>query len=124
MPEWFLRLSLGGVYLYTSADIFRHPTGWYWAISSLPQIFQNIINGVGINNYLRVQATGELIIALALLAWFLPKRIAGIAGLLVGLQMFSILVLVGLNLETFRDMGLLGGGLALFVLSLKEENRQ
>ena len=123
-PEWFLRLSLGAVYLYTSVDIFRHPTGWYWAIRPLPQVLQNIINGIGIDNYLKAQATGELIIALALLTWFLPKAIAGIAGLLVGLQMFSILVLVGISLETFRDIGLLGGGLALFILSLREENRQ
>ena len=123
-PEWFLRLGLGGVYLYTSVDIFRHPTGWYWAIRPLPQVFQNIINGIGVDNYLMTQATGELIIALVLLAWFLPRRIVGIAGLLIALQMFSILALVGISLDTFRDIGLLGGGLTLFALSLKEENRQ
>lgn len=116
LVEWVLRLSLGGVYLYTSIDIFLHPKGWYWAVRGLPQMMQNLINSMGIDNYLKIQASLEFAIALALVAWFLPKRVAGIAGLLVAFQMFLILLLVGLSLETFRDLGLFGGGLALFVL--------
>ena len=121
ITEWLLRFSLGGVYLYTSIDIFLHPKGWYWVVRGLPQIIESAINYIGIDNYLKIQAFGELAIALALLAWFLPKRVAGIAGFLVSLQMFLILVFVGLSLETFRDIGLLGGGLALFVLSFNNE---
>ncbi|MBI1839020.1 MAG: hypothetical protein HYR95_01830 [Candidatus Colwellbacteria bacterium] len=123
-PEWFLRLGLGGVYLYTSADIFLHPKGWYWAVRGLPQFAQGAINGMGIDNYLRIQAAGEFAIALILLLWFMPKKVVSTAGLLVALQMLAILLFVGIGLDTFRDIGLLGGGLALFVLSLKEEDRQ
>lgn len=122
-PEWFLRLGLGGVYLYTSADIFLHTKGWYWAVRGLPRFLQSAIGSIGIDNYLKAQAFGELIIALALLAWFLPKKIALAAGFLTALQMFLILLLAGISLDTFRDIGLLGAGLALFAL-LKENNGQ
>lgn len=122
-PEWFLRLGLGGVYLYTSIDIFLHPKGWYWAVRGLPQFMQGAVNSIGIDNYLRAQAALEFAIALALLFWFLPKTLPMIAGFLVGLQMAAILLLVGISLDTFRDIGLLGAGLALFVLLKKDSNQ-
>ena len=123
-PEWLLRLSLGSVYLYTSVDIFLHPTGWHWAVRGLPQIIQSMITTIGINNYLRIQAVGEFAIALALLLWLLPKTLPRIAGLLVALQMASILLLIGVSLETFRDIGLLGAGLALFMILKENSNEQ
>ena len=122
-PEWLLRLGLGGVYLYTSTDIFLHPKGWYWALRGLPQFIQGAINGMGIDNYLRIQAAGEFVVALALLLWFLPRILPRIAGLLVALQMAAILLFVGVGLDTFRDIGLLGAGLALFMI-LKEDSKQ
>ena len=111
-----LRLGLGGVYLYTGYDIVTHPTGWYWAIRGLPQFIQDTIQNVGIDLYLRIQGSGEILIAFIMFAWFLPRWIPSIAGFLVALQMFLILVLVGTNLETYRDIGILGAGLALFLL--------
>ena len=122
-PEWFLRLGLGGVYLYTSIDIFLHPKGWYWAVRGLPQFMQSGINNLGVDNYLKVQAAGEFAIALMLLLWFLPKALTKVAALLAALQMLAILLLVGVGLDTFRDIGLLGAGLALFTI-LKKDSTQ
>jgi hypothetical protein len=115
-PELALRLGLAGVYLYTGWNIVTHPTGWHWAIRGLPQFLQEIINSIGIDFYLRIQGTIEIFLALVLLAWFLPKWMPQIAGLLMAVQMFLILLLIGLNLETYRDIGILGAGLALFLL--------
>ncbi len=120
-PIWWLRLGLGGVYLYTSTDLILHPTGWYWAVRPLPQFIQTIIEDIGINTYLRVQGAGELLIAFVLLAWFLQPRVVAIASLLVALQMALILIFVGLTLGTFRDVGLLGAALALSALLYKQE---
>ena len=83
-----------------------------------------MITTIGINNYLRIQAVGEFAIALALLLWLLPKTLPRIAGLLVALQMASILLLIGVCLETFRDIGLLGAGLALFMILKENSNEQ
>ncbi|MCI0680435.1 hypothetical protein L0Y41_03755 [bacterium] len=119
-PEWLLRLGIAGVYFYTSTDIFRHTAGWYWAIQSLPDFFQHAIGAIGIDTYLRMQAAGEFIIALVMIGWFFPKAASRWAGLLVAFQMGLILLLVGLNLETYRDIGILGAGLALFALLSKK----
>lgn len=120
-PLWILRLSLGLAYLYSGYDLLVHPTGWYWAIRGLPQFIQTIItDSIGLDHFLRTQGVGELVIAFALVAWFLPKWALKWASFLVVAQMALILIFVGLSLDTFRDIVILGAGLALFVISLKK----
>ena len=121
--EWPLRLGLGTMYLYSAYDIFVHPTAWYWAVRPLPQFAQTIINNqIGINNYLRLQAAGELILALVLLAWFLPRWVIQWAAGLAAIEMAVILLLVGLDAVTFRDIGLLGAALSLFVMFFRNNH--
>jgi len=118
--SWILRLSLGLAYLYSGYDLLVHPTGWYWAIRGLPQFIQTIItDSIGLDHFLRTQGVGELVIAFALIAWFLPKWALKWASFMVVAQMTLILIFVGLSLDTFRDIVILGAGLALFVISLK-----
>ena len=117
-PTSVLRLSLGFSYLYSGFDLAMHPTGWYWAIRPLPEFIQTVINSVGTDNFLRTQGVVELAIAFALLAWFLPKGFVRLASLLVTLQMISILIFVGLSLDTFRDVVILGAGFSLFLTTL------
>lgn len=117
-----LRLGLGGMFLYSGYDLIMHPTGWYWALRPLPQALQTLINtGIGKDSYLMFQGAGELVIAALLLMWFLPRWTLKIAALATTIEMAAILLLVGLNLETFRDIGLLGASIALFMSSLKSE---
>ena len=113
-----LRLSLGLAYLYSGFDLVVHPTGWYWAIRPLPEFMQTVIDSIGTDHFLRTQGVLELAIAFVLLAWFLPKGFVRLASLLVTLQMISILVFVGLSLDTFRDIVILGAGFSLFLTTL------
>ena len=117
ISEWALRLGFGFLFLYSGLDLVRHPTGWYWAVRPLPLVVQNLIdNSIGIDRYLRMQGAVELIFALVFLMWFVPRWIVKIVSLLVALEMAAILLLVGLSGDTFRDIGLLGGALALFFI--------
>lgn len=112
---WSLRLGLGIMFLYSGFDIIMHPTAWYWAVRGLPLFIQNSINAIGIDMYLKLQGTSELLLAFIFLGWFLPRFLVRIAALVATLEMTSILVLVGVDSITFRDFGLVGAGAALFL---------
>lgn len=117
-PEIPLRLGLGLMYVFSAYDIFVHPTAWYWAIRPLPQFLQTIINNqIGIDNYLKFQAVEELLLALLFIAWFLPRWVVQFASVLAALEMFLILLFVGIDAITFRDIGLLGAAVALLIMS-------
>ena len=118
-PEWPLRISLGVMYLYSGTDIIRHPTGWHWAIRQLPDVLERIVTLPGINNFLFMQGIGEIFLAFLLLAWFLPRKFLQIGAAIVVVEMVSILLFVGIDLQTFRDIGLLGAGAALLLIALK-----
>lgn len=110
-----LRLGLGGMFLYSGFDLLRHPAGWYWAVRPLPWVIQNAINNwIGIDQYLRAQGIVELVFALMFFAWFLPRRMVKTVSLLVSFEMATILLLVGVGGDTFRDIGVLGAATALF----------
>jgi hypothetical protein len=115
-PIMFLRLGLGLMFLYSGFDIVRNPNAWSWAVHGLPIFIQSMIDAIGLETYLRLQGMSEILLAAALLAWFLPRKIGAIAGLIAGLEMLAITVLVGLDAVTFRDIGLVGAGFALFLL--------
>ena len=115
-PAMFLRLGLGFMFLYSGFDIVSHPTAWAWAVRGLPSFMQSMIDTFGLETYLRLQGASELVLAVALLAWFLPRKVGAIAGLIAGLEMLAITILVGLDAVTFRDIGLVGAGFALFLM--------
>ena len=119
-PVWILRISLGFSYLYSGYDLFAHPTGWYWALRPLPDFAQDIINDViGKDLFLRTQGIAEMVMALLFLAWFLPKIGVRVAAFLSALQMTLILIAIGLTLETFRDIPILGASLAVLLMSFQ-----
>jgi hypothetical protein len=112
-PSLFLRLGLGVMYVYSGWDLIRHPDNWAWAVRGLPEVLQNLINQVGVNNFLFGQGVGELILAALFLGWFWPRGLVRLAAWLAALQLAAILWLVGVDNTTFRDLGLLGAALAL-----------
>ena len=67
--------------------------------------------------YLRLQGAGELAVAFLLLAWFLGRWGTRVAALLAVIEMLGILLLAGIDPITFRDLGLLGGAVALWITS-------
>lgn len=123
-PEWALRAGLGIMYVYSGIDILRHPTAWHWAIRPLLKWFPtamqtNLGRPEVMNQYLIFQGIGELILAFLLLAWFLPKYLARWAALITTLEFAAILLLVPIDAITFRDIGLLGAALTLYLILLR-----
>ena len=115
-----MRLGLGLMYLYSGQDLIRHPTAWYWA---LPYWLKNAIaSTVLLDAYLRFQGAVEILFALVFLGWFLKPAIVKWVALLSTIEFAVILLLAFMPwseanfLITFRDIGLLGGSLALFLL--------
>ena len=119
-PEWALRLGLGIMYLYSGFDIFSHPSAWYWAMPYWLKQF--ITSFVSLGAYLKLQGVLEIIFAAIFLAWFLKPAFVKWVALLSTLEFAAILLLAFVPwnetnfLITFRDIGLLGASLALFVL--------
>lgn len=121
-PEWSLRVGLAFMYLYSGYDLVVHPTAWTWA---LPMWLREIISlAVPATTYLRVQGAGEIILALIILAWFLPARYVRWAALLSVFEMGGILLVSGNFATTFRDIGLLGASLALFLILSRRDTAE
>jgi len=55
-----------------------------------------------------------------LLVWFTPRWLVRAVAVLGIAEMIGILVFVGIDMVTFRDMGLLGAMASLYLLSLKK----
>ena len=118
-PEMPLRTGLGLMYLYSGYDLMVNPAHWY---GFAPQWFLDIVGLVlSQDAYLRMQGVGEFVMGLALLAWFLPRGIVHVVSLLAILEMTGILFFAGIDLITFRDLGLLGGALTLFLLVTRDQ---
>ena len=118
-PEFVLRLSLAAMYLYSGIDIFTNPKSWTWAVPLWLKTF--LVNLTTETDYylilfLKVQASGELIIAVAFLLWFLPPKLVKWLALISASEMGLILIFTGVDSITFRDFGLLGASLAIFLI--------
>lgn len=120
-PQWPLRLGLGLMYLYSGADIIRHPSAWYWTIRRLPDILERIITIPGIDRALFMQGVGEVFLGFLFLAWFLPRKFLSAAAGVAAAEMAAILLLVGLDSITFRDIGLLGAAAALAAVASSKD---
>lgn len=120
-PEWSLRAGLGAMYLYSGLDIVRHPTAWFWAVRPIFKWFPasmqaSLTQPAFMKKFLLSQGVVEVVFAVVLLAWFLPKKYAKWVAGLTALEMAGILLLIPVDAVTFRDFGLLGAGLALFLI--------
>ncbi|MDP3770558.1 MAG: hypothetical protein Q8R40_06515 [bacterium] len=118
-PEWALRLGLGLMYLYSGYDLIVKPSHWYGFV---PQWFsQMVTQTTSVENYLRIQGMGEGLIGVLFLAWFLPRYAVRTACLVTILEMSMISLFVGIDPITFRDIGLLGAALALFIMTISRD---
>ena len=118
-PDWVLRISLAATYIYSGLDLLRHPKSWYWAIRPLPNFAQEVINSFSLDLFLQIQGIVELTFAVILVLWFLPKILVLAVAALAAIEMAVILLLVGLDGVTFRDIGLLGSAISLYILIYK-----
>lgn len=121
-PLWPLRLGLGLMFLYSGSSLFYTPSLWY---GFAPPWFTHIVTSVmPLDLYLRIQGVGEFVIGLLLLAWFAGKWGLRIGALAATLELGLILFLVGIDLITFRDVGLFGAAAALLVLAFREDEER
>lgn len=120
-PTIILRAGLGFMYAYSGIDLILHPTAWIWAIRPLPQALQTLIeSSVGTNLFLQIQGGIELLFAAVLLLWFIPKPLVKLVALVSSIEMALILLFVGIDTITFRDIGVLAAGLGLFQMIPKK----
>ena len=112
-PAFFLRLGLGLMFVYSGLDLIRHPAAWDWAVRSLPDSAQTLVAEIGVKQFLFGQGLLELALAAIFLGWFWSRRLVRLAALVAAVELTAILWLVGVDLTTFRDVGLLGAALAL-----------
>ena len=115
-PEWSLRLGLGLVYLYSGYNLLFYPAGWVWAI---PGWFSKIVSQVlPLESYLRMQGGVEIVMALIFIVWFAPRKLVLAAAAFSSLEFLFILLFAPQFSITFRDIGLLGAAIALFLINL------
>ena len=118
-PSLPLRLGLGTMYVYSGYDLFVHPAAWTWAI---PGWFSRLVTSVmPIETYLKIQGISELLFAFLFLAWFIPKMGVRIAAFISSLEFLFILLFTSHSqfLITFRDLGLLGASITLFLMTFQ-----
>jgi len=103
---WSLRIGLAATYLYSGTGLLFEPGNW---IGYLPAWFKDILP-IAPEIYLQIQGSIELL--------FIVSFISGVfiywAALFSVIEMLSILILIGINVATFRDFAVLGSALALF----------
>jgi hypothetical protein len=120
--EWPLRLGCGCVNLYAGFFLLTDPVRFY---TYVPGWLSHVANAVAsVDTYLRLQGIGEIIIAVGLLGWFFPRWCVRLASTLLTVEMLLILLCVGVNAVTFRNIGILGAALALLLSSYQDSAGQ
>lgn len=102
-----VRLAIGGLFLWFGIDKLLHPEHWFgwippWFAARLP---------VSVGLFLFANGIFEISIAIALLA----GRFTRLAAAAAGVFMTGIVLTLGANEVTIRDVGLIGGALAVFL---------
>ena len=100
-----LRATLGAVFLLFGIDKFRHPDRWvYW----VPQWVGDYIDP---STFIFLGGIFETLIAVLLISGLFTR----LAALASALFFISVLVFIGADDTTTRDIGLLGEALALIL---------
>jgi hypothetical protein len=110
-----LRLGCGLVNLYAGFYLLTEPARFYKYVPGWLSQIANAIASVDV--YLRFQGIGELVIATCLLGWFMPRWCVRMASIFLAAEMTLILVFAGIDVVTFRNMGLVGAALSLLASS-------
>ena len=109
---FLLRAGLAAVFLWFGIDKMVHPS--YWLNAWVPQWFLEVLAKFGTDGIQFVYVNGvfEILIGVSLLSGVLIKFFSFLAVIFL----LSVIVSVGLNEVVVRDIGLLGGFLALLFM--------
>ena len=117
---WPIRIGCGLVNLYAGYFLLIDPSRYY---KYVPDWLVSIANSVAsVDVYLRLQGVAEIAIAVALLSWFTPRSLVRMASIALALEMALIVLFVGIDSVTFRNLGLLGAALSI-TLATSQERR-
>ena len=120
--EWPLRMGCGCVNLYAGFFLLTDPARFYKYVPGWLSRGAEVVASVDV--YLRLQGIGELTIALGLLGWFFPHWCVRLASALLTVEMMLILLCVGVDAVTFRNLGLLGAAFSLLISSSQDMQGQ
>lgn len=103
------------MYIYSGWSLFKTPTSW---TQFVPLWLKNFLTDFNfpITAFVQVQGVVELIFSAILIIWFLPGRLVKWVAIFSTLEMALILWFSGVDLITFRDIGVLGAFFTLFLL--------
>ncbi len=119
---WPLRLGLGFTFLYSGTSLFNSPDQW---LGFVPGWFARAVDGfISVEFYLRLQGVAEIIVGLLFIAWFSGKWGLRIGAFFASVELALIIIFTGLDAITFRDIGLLGAAIALFMASFSSRPAQ
>jgi hypothetical protein len=117
-PELPLRLGCAGVNLYAGFFLLTDPARFH---TYVPSWLSRIADAMAsVDAYLRLQGVGEVMIAIGLLGWFLPRWCMRLASTLLAVEMMLILLCGGVNAVLFRNIGILGAALSLVISSYQD----
>ena len=104
-----LRLGLAAVFLWFGVDKILHPT--YWLNAWVTPTVRSMLDVIGIPaaQFIYLNGIFEILVGVSLVTNVMQR----IFSLLAVLFIISIFIFVGLNEVTVRDIGLLGGFLAV-----------
>jgi uncharacterized membrane protein YphA (DoxX/SURF4 family) len=111
--NFFLRLGLGTMLLYSGYTTIVQPLSRNNLLVELPPIIKGFISIIPPEALLRFLGLGEIIIALALILWFLPRRIVFFAGIITALEVGFLLFVFGLTPTTYVYLGALAAAIGL-----------
>lgn len=106
----FLRLGLAAVFIWFGVDKFLNPQ--YWFSAWIPQSVLSMVSKMGISGLDVVYASGvfELLVGASILSNIFIK----IFSVLALIFLTAVLFTFGISEVLVRDIGLMGGFLALF----------
>lgn len=104
------------MYAYSGYDLITTPSHWQLFV---PAWLLGILSAVGLpaETFLRLQGVVELAMVFVFVAWFLPRRFVFWAAAVSAVELAAILLFFGVDLITFRDIGLVGASGALAAAS-------
>ena len=113
-PARILGFGLGVTFLYAGICSFTDPTPW---VGYVPAWVESLMP---LDKFALAHGVFQVLLGAALLVGVLPRCAAVVAVL----DLAAILVFFGIDLVTFRDLGLFFAALALLSLSLKPKLSQ
>ncbi|MDP3975163.1 MAG: hypothetical protein Q8P88_02685 [Candidatus Jorgensenbacteria bacterium] len=108
-PASLLRLGLALTFVYAGVMAFLEPAPW---LGFVPGWVENI---VAPEIFLSVHAVFQIMLGAALIVEFIPQT----AAMLAVADLAAILIFYGIDLVTFRDLGLFFAALALVTLTTR-----